>query len=248
MIIRNGKIVIKSLQKGLMKGAKNLRDLLDRILQKFKFKKFELERIKNHIILYGIFNPRIKLIDLKTKDPDKFQSAYDNAMEDAARKQSKYNKKPNKPRNYKKMEPHEDGTTTYTFLSKKSGKEYRVKYDAEGYPILDSKHDITLPEKYYLESDKVQFDYLSKELYKEILENPELAKKFTAAERNLLKEGKVPDTFTWHHHQEAGRMQIIDYFEHQVSGHTGGRAIWGGGRKGRKGKIKKNILEMMVWE
>ncbi|WP_379150900.1 hypothetical protein [Paenibacillus sp. sgz5001063] len=36
MIIRNGKIVIKSLQKGLMKGAKKLQGLVDRILQKFK--------------------------------------------------------------------------------------------------------------------------------------------------------------------------------------------------------------------
>ncbi|MGN7765520.1 hypothetical protein [Paenibacillus sp. 22594] len=31
---------IKSLQKGLMKGAKKLQGLVDRILQKFKFKRF----------------------------------------------------------------------------------------------------------------------------------------------------------------------------------------------------------------
>ncbi|WP_379150909.1 hypothetical protein [Paenibacillus sp. sgz5001063] len=36
--------MIKSLQKGLMKGAKKLQALVDRILQKFKFKRFKLER------------------------------------------------------------------------------------------------------------------------------------------------------------------------------------------------------------
>ncbi|WP_143186325.1 hypothetical protein [Paenibacillus sp. P3E] len=56
MIIRNGKIVIKSLQKGLMKGAKKLQGLVDRILQKFKFKWFKLERKGKHIRLYGAAN------------------------------------------------------------------------------------------------------------------------------------------------------------------------------------------------
>ncbi|WP_340023434.1 hypothetical protein MHI24_31185 [Paenibacillus sp. FSL K6-1096] len=70
MIIRNGKIVIKSLQKGLMKGTKNLRDLLDRILQKFKFKKFKLERKGKHIRLYGEVNPWVLLVDGTMRDID----------------------------------------------------------------------------------------------------------------------------------------------------------------------------------
>ncbi|MEK4005965.1 HNH endonuclease [Paenibacillus sp. FSL H3-0333] len=68
MIIRNGKVVIKSLQKGLMKGAKNLRGLLDRILQKFKFKKFKLVRKGKHIRLYGEVNPWVLLIDGTMQD------------------------------------------------------------------------------------------------------------------------------------------------------------------------------------
>ncbi|MEK3792884.1 HNH endonuclease [Paenibacillus sp. FSL R7-0204] len=46
-----------------MKGAKNLRGLLDRILQKFKFKKFKLVRKGKHIRLYGEVNPWVLLID-----------------------------------------------------------------------------------------------------------------------------------------------------------------------------------------
>ncbi|CEY49613.1 Uncharacterised protein [Streptococcus pneumoniae] len=40
-------------------------------------------------------------------------------------------------------------------------------------------------------------------------------------------------------------MQLVDYYEHQVAGHTGGRAIWGGGDDGRTGKLKEIILEMI---
>lgn len=43
-------------------------------------------------------------------------------------------------------------------------------------------------------------------------------------------------------------MQIVDYFEHQAASHTGGRAIWGGGEAGRKGEIKKQILELSSWD
>ncbi|MEK3792880.1 hypothetical protein MKX42_14210 [Paenibacillus sp. FSL R7-0204] len=70
MIIRNGKIVIKSLQKGLMKGAKKLRGLLDRILQKFKFKKFKLVRKGKYIRLYGEVNPWVLLIDGTIQEVD----------------------------------------------------------------------------------------------------------------------------------------------------------------------------------
>ncbi|MGE7186631.1 T7SS effector LXG polymorphic toxin [Peribacillus sp. NPDC006672] len=172
----------------------------------------------------------------------------DDAMVEAARKLPAYARRPNQPRNYKYKERNEDGTTLYTFISTKNGKEYQVNYDKGGFPIFHSKYDIFLPEKYYLETDAVQFEYLSKTLYEEVIRNPELAEKFTAKEYELLKEGRVPKTLTWHHHQESGRMQIVDYFEHQAAGHTGGRAIWGGGESGRKGIIKKEILEMVRWD
>ncbi|MGN7760632.1 HNH endonuclease [Paenibacillus sp. 22594] len=70
MIIRNGKIVIKSLQKGLMKGAKKLQGLVDRILQKFKFKRFKLERKGDHVLLYGEVNPWVLLANGRIKKID----------------------------------------------------------------------------------------------------------------------------------------------------------------------------------
>lgn len=59
------------------------------------------------------------------------------------------------------------------------------------------------------------------------MQGPELATKFTRKEIELLEAGKVPQTLTWHHNQQPGKMQIVDYFEHQSASHTGGRAIWG---------------------
>ncbi|MCM3702388.1 DNA/RNA non-specific endonuclease [Paenibacillus macerans] len=70
MILRNGKIVIKSLQKGFMKGVKKLQGLIGRILGKFKFKKFKLERKGKHIRLYGEVNPWVLLADGTIEEVD----------------------------------------------------------------------------------------------------------------------------------------------------------------------------------
>ncbi|MGN7760630.1 hypothetical protein ACTJKB_04170 [Paenibacillus sp. 22594] len=100
MIIRNGKIVIKSLQKGLMKGAKKLQGLVDRILQKFKFKRFKLERKGKHIRLYGEVNPWVLLVDGELRDIDEKQ------LEKEIKKLELDGKKPIKlsETDYKKLE------------------------------------------------------------------------------------------------------------------------------------------------
>nr|WP_276574887.1 HNH endonuclease [Paenibacillus allorhizoplanae] len=42
--------------------------------------------------------------------------------------------------------------------------------------------------------------------------------------------------YTWHHHQIAGKMQLVDANIHAKTGHSGGRSIWGFGRAGRTGR------------
>ena len=63
MIIENGKIIIKSLKNGFSKGAKKLKGLIDKILSKFRFKKFKIERKGLHIRIYGEVNPWVLLYD-----------------------------------------------------------------------------------------------------------------------------------------------------------------------------------------
>ncbi|EEM80121.1 hypothetical protein bthur0011_59140 [Bacillus thuringiensis serovar huazhongensis BGSC 4BD1] len=59
------------------------------------------------------------------------------------------------------------------------------------------------------------------------MKDPKLAAKFTEEEIELFKLGEVPENYTWHHHQEAGRMQLVDYETHRKTDHTGGYKIWG---------------------
>ncbi|MCI3999343.1 HNH endonuclease [Klebsiella pneumoniae] len=37
-------------------------------------------------------------------------------------------------------------------------------------------------------------------------------------------ESKIPD-YTWHHHQDTGRMQLVPEWEHSKTGHIGGTAM-----------------------
>ncbi|WP_073586586.1 HNH endonuclease [Vibrio quintilis] len=44
-----------------------------------------------------------------------------------------------------------------------------------------------------------------------------------------------PSGVTWHHHQDTGRMQLVDHKEHEAFvPHTCGMSIWGGGYKKKK--------------
>ncbi|ALP39109.1 hypothetical protein ASL14_19995 [Paenibacillus sp. IHB B 3084] len=47
--------------------------------------------------------------------------------------------------------------------------------------------------------------------------------------RAIIKgDDKIPG-FTWHPHQETGRMQLVDENVHGKVNHTGGNKIWGNG-------------------
>ncbi len=38
----------------------------------------------------------------------------------------------------------------------------------------------------------------------------------------------TPRGYTWHHHQDVGRMQLVEQTPHRKTGHTGGFSIWSG--------------------
>ncbi|HDR8476784.1 WXG100 family type VII secretion target [Bacillus thuringiensis] len=102
-----------------------------------------------------------------------------------------------------------------------------IPYDAEGFPIFESKGEIMLKEADFKKSRTTQSRKCSKALYEQIMEKPELALKFTDEEIQLFKIGKTPKHYTWHHHQDTGRMQLVDYQTHHDTGHTGGYKILG---------------------
>ncbi|WP_379929214.1 polymorphic toxin-type HINT domain-containing protein [Marinicrinis sediminis] len=48
-------------------------------------------------------------------------------------------------------------------------------------------------------------------------------------EKIIAGEEKIPG-YTWHHHQETGRLQLVDANAHKDISHTGGHQLWGNGR------------------
>lgn len=75
--------------------------------------------------------------------------------------------------------------------------------DQNVYAVFDNYalYDLTLPPELWSESNVIQFTYLDK-----------------------LIDGKV-EGYTWHHHQEPGRMQLIPSGMHQTYRHRGGRYL-----------------------
>lgn len=52
---------------------------------------------------------------------------------------------------------------------------------------------------------------------------------FTAKQMQQIESGKSKiDGYTWHHHQDSGRMQLVPELIHSKTGHIGGEAMGGG--------------------
>ncbi|MBA4601724.1 HNH endonuclease [Thermoactinomyces sp. AMNI-1] len=60
--------------------------------------------------------------------------------------------------------------------------------------------------------------------------NPRLKREFLQANINWIDKGNTPVGYTWHHHQDEGKMQLVKTRVHGNIRHTGGRQIWAGGR------------------
>ena len=89
----------------------------------------------------------------------------------------------------------------------------------------------------YKESDFKQFKECNKQLLAEIEKNPELKSKFSEEQIEQIKEGTVdgsaPDGYVWHHSEDTGKIQLVDFEIHAITRHTGGRYVWGGGSENR---------------
>ncbi|WP_153722633.1 HNH endonuclease [Sporosarcina cascadiensis] len=103
------------------------------------------------------------------------------------------------------------------------------------FPVFDSAFDMQLPEDTLHHSDTVHIGIANMSLYEAIQNDPSLAVDlgFDANEVENLKSSVTPEGYDWHHHEEPGRMQLVNEEEHGMTGHTGGRNLWGGGTVAR---------------
>ncbi|MBE0339387.1 HNH endonuclease [Paenibacillus sp. 23TSA30-6] len=124
-----------------------------------------------------------------------------------------------------------------------------VEFDPLGFPIFDKKYikfEISLLEshtsKQLLNMSRPNHLQASTKLYCEKLKLEAKAAnldlntyledvlKYDKKQIRAIIKGddKIPG-FTWHHHQETGRMQLVDENVHGKVNHTGGNKIWGNG-------------------
>ena len=99
------------------------------------------------------------------------------------------------------------------------------------FPEFHSAFDVKLPEDTYQMSDTVHIGIANMELYEAIQGDPTIAADlgFDEQAAENLKSSVTPEGYDWHHHEEPGRIQLVDEEVHSQTGHTGGRSIWGGG-------------------
>lgn len=120
------------------------------------------------------------------------------------------------------------------------GVEYvRKTFDVNGievegvFPQFESTIDVQLPEGLIQAKDTKQAEYGNQELKERVQSDPEFAKQFNEEQLEQIENGETPDGYTWHHNEEPGKMQLISTEDHQNNYHTGGKAIWGGGKENR---------------
>ena len=101
------------------------------------------------------------------------------------------------------------------------------------FPQFNSAIDVQLPEELIQARDSAQAEYANEALKEKVDSDPEFAEQFNDEQLEQIKNGETPDGYTWHHSEEYGEMQLISTEDHQNNRHTGGKAIWGGGKENR---------------
>jgi hypothetical protein len=74
---------------------------------------------------------------------------------------------------------------------------------------------------------------MDEELYNAVAvkKDVKIRSRFTKGELKFIEDNKKkPPNYTWHHHQEVGKMQLVDRVKHKDTDHTGGYALWGKGQ------------------
>jgi hypothetical protein len=109
-----------------------------------------------------------------------------------------------------------------------------LRFDENGFAEFDTPFE-TLIEESHIGSGRpdLHFRAANKRLYEAIQADSGLARQLgLSAEEvaSLPTSRKPPSGYSWHHHQDVGRMQLVTDSAHDLGKpHTGGMAIWGGG-------------------
>lgn len=104
----------------------------------------------------------------------------------------------------------------------------RVKFDKNGFPIFKSPYTAPrMPMSMIKNSNNSHFAYANGKLRNAVANSTAIRNKFSSSQLADIRNGKTPSSYTWHHHQNTGVLQLVKTTTHKLTGHTGGRAIWG---------------------
>lgn len=104
-----------------------------------------------------------------------------------------------------------------------------VVFDHKGFPIFDdiAKYDTRLDQKAFYATDRRgQMRMATRDLREQINSGKISRSQFSPEQLKAIQSGrsKIPE-LTWHHHQDRGRMQLVNEKLHSDTGHIGGDAI-----------------------
>ena len=114
-------------------------------------------------------------------------------------------------------------------MANKINAKTRIRFNSWGFPKFKSYYTIHLKRCDYKKSREYHFNYANKFLYNKALKSKKVKKRFTLDELSELKKGNTPDRYTWHHHQDSGKLQLVSRKINAKVYHIGGYDIWGGG-------------------
>lgn len=116
-------------------------------------------------------------------------------------------------------------------IPEKAGKTIKstnVKFDSKGFPKFKSYYTVKLRKRDFHKSRETHFYIANKKLYDAIKTSVRIRSKFTKQDIKKFSKGETPSKYTWHHHQDAGVLELVDYDIHSKTSHIGGYSIWGG--------------------
>lgn len=107
-------------------------------------------------------------------------------------------------------------------------KKVHVPYDERGFANFDkfSKFDYKIADYDATADEATHMREATRALRTAIKDGQVSKSEFSDAQLKAIKSGKakIPE-YTWHHHQDTGRMQLVPTEIHKQAGHIGGYAI-----------------------
>ena len=114
-------------------------------------------------------------------------------------------------------------------LANQSHPKTGVPFDRKGFPNFEKhvKYDTKLDiQEFRSKSSTGQMRLATKDLAEAIRKGQVRKSSFNTEQLRAIEKGesKIPD-YTWHHHQDTGRMQLVPEKSHHDTGHIGWEAM-----------------------